>query len=135
MPRDFFAFTNSTPPKMSEDDEFKQNQTKVLEFIHQVLRKQCEPEDFVNLIKDGEVISELLLRSCSTPLGRKNFSSEYPTPRGKIEKIINDLFEFGVAVDCLFYPEDLIEEKNIPLVGSLAVPLFRRILNKRLFFR
>ena len=116
MPRDYFAFTNCRPRKMTEEEEFKQNQMRVIEFIHQDLRKKCDPEHFVSFIKDGDVINELLQRSCATPLGKKKELPKRSSHREKIEKVISDLFEFGVDIDCLFYPEDLIEEKNIPLV-------------------
>ena len=58
------------------------------------------------------------MKSCPTPLGKKQRSipEENMKPRERTEKIINDLFEFGVAVDMLFDVEDLIKAKNIPKV-------------------
>jgi hypothetical protein len=40
-------------------------------------------------------------------------------PRDRIEKIINDLFEFGVPVDPLFDVDDLLKAKDIPKVSKL----------------
>ncbi len=40
-------------------------------------------------------------------------------PRDRIEKIVNDLFEFGVPVDLLFDVDDLLKSKNIPKVNIL----------------
>ena len=59
-----------------------------------------------------------MFKACPTPLGRKQRSApeENMKPRERAEKIINDLFEFGVAVDMLFDVDDLIKAKNIPKV-------------------
>ena len=38
--------------------------------------------------------------------------------RERTEKIINDLFEFGVPVDLLFDVDDLIMAKDIPKVNG-----------------
>jgi len=37
-------------------------------------------------------------------------------PRERVEKIINDLFEFGVPVELLFDVDDLLKSNNIPKV-------------------
>ena len=36
----------------------------------------------------------------------------------RVEKIINDLFEFGVSIEVLFDVDDLVKAKNIPKVSS-----------------
>ena len=98
---------------MSQDDR-----DKVLAFIHQVLRKDCAGVgDYVEFLRDGSVIAELLLRSCSTPLGKKRRPlPPDPTPQDRAEKIVNDMFEFGISVENLFEPDDLLKAKNIPKV-------------------
>ena len=35
----------------------------------------------------------------------------------RVEKIINDLFEFGVSIEVLFDVDDLVKAKNIPKVS------------------
>ena len=43
----------------------------------------------------------------------------------RVEKIINDLFEFGVSIEVLFDVDDLVKAKNIPKVSSnLIICLF-----------
>ena len=37
----------------------------------------------------------------------------------RVEKIINDLFEFGVSIEVLFDVDDLVKAKNIPKVSSI----------------
>ena len=65
------------------------------------------------------IIEEVIFKSCPTPLGKKqrSFPEEHMKPRDRIEKIINDLFEFGVPVDLLFDVDDLLQAKNIPRVS------------------
>jgi hypothetical protein len=65
------------------------------------------------------IIEEVILKSCPTPLGKRQRSlpEEHMKPRDRIEKIINDLFEFGVPVDLLFDVDDLLKSKNIPKVN------------------
>ena len=36
----------------------------------------------------------------------------------RVEKIINDLFEFGVSIEVLFDVDDLVKAKNIPKVSQ-----------------
>ena len=122
MPKDYFQFTNSGYCKMTE----QQDKQKVLEFIYQVLRKQCDIEDYVTFLQDGVVIEELLLRSCSTPLGKKNPLPRRPTDQERVEKIVNDMFEFGVSVENLFEPEDLLQAKDISQVLLLLQVLHQK---------
>ena len=92
----------------------------MLVFIHQVLRKECDVGEYVEFLRDGSVISELLLRSCSTPLGKKKRPlPPDPTPQDRAEKIANDMFEFGISVENLFEPDDLLKAKNIPKVCNV----------------
>ena len=115
---------------MSQDDR-----DKVLAFIHQVLRKDCaEVGDYVEFLRDGSVIAELLLRSCSTPLGKKKRPlPPDPTPQDRAEKIVNDMFEFGISVENLFEPDDLLKAKDIPKVRmwtsrtEFFMPRFERV--------
>jgi hypothetical protein len=67
------------------------------------------------------IIEEVILKSCPTPLGKRQRSlpEEHMKPRDRIEKIVNDLFEFGVPVDLLFDVDDLLKSKNIPKVNIL----------------
>ena len=59
-----------------------------------------------------------MTRACPTPLGKKlkNKYPTNPTPKQRVEKVINDMFEYGVSLDYLFEPEDLINAKDIPKV-------------------
>ena len=44
----------------------------------------------------------------------------------RIEKIINDLFEFGVPIEVLFDVDDLLKTKNIPKVNIYFLFIFFR---------
>ena len=50
----------------------------------------------------------------------KNWFPKTPTPQDRVEKIINDMFEYGVSVENLFEPADLLNDKNIPKVSILG---------------
>ena len=65
------------------------------------------------------IIEEVIFKSCPTPLGKKQRAA--PTDmktNDRVEKIINDLFEFGVSIEVLFDVDDLVKAKNIPKVSS-----------------
>ena len=110
-------------------------QNHVLDFIYQILRKRCEAGNYTKFLQDGSIIEELMVRACPTPLGKK-MKNEYPknpTPQQRVEKIINDMFEYGVSLENLFDPNDLIEAKDIPKVipnitSSFRYPIFTIIL-------
>ena len=110
----------STSYSLSDDEKSPEilKRNNVLDFIYQLLRKRCEPGEFIEFIKDGTIIEELMTRACPTPLGKKlkNKYSTNPTPKQRVEKVINDMFEYGVSLDYLFEPEDLINAKDIPKV-------------------
>lgn len=64
------------------------------------------------------IIEEVIFKSCPTPLGKKQRAA--PTDmkvNDRVEKIINDLFEFGVSIEVLFDVDDLVKAKNIPKVS------------------
>ena len=65
----------------------------------------------------SRIIEEVIFKSCPTPLGKKQRAA--PTDmkiNDRVEKIINDLFEFGVSIEVLFDVDDLVKAKNIPKV-------------------
>ena len=68
------------------------------------------------------IVEEVIFKSCPTPLGKKQraFPSDQMKPADRIERIVNDLFEFGVPIEVLFDVDDLLKAKNIPKVNSLA---------------
>lgn len=126
MPRDFLEFT-----EINEDDNKAhfsdlsepERETKVIEFIHLTLRKDCVPGEYTKWLQDGKIIEEVMYKSCPTPLGSQNkkrsvVSQEEMSPKDRIERIINDLFEFGVSIDILFDVDDLLKAKNIPKVTT-----------------
>ena len=96
----------------------KDKQKNVLDFIYQLLRRQCEPGKYIEFLRDGVVIEELMMRACPTPLGKKikNKLPKNPTPEDRAEKIINDMFEYGLPLEHLFAPDDLLQAKNNPKV-------------------
>ena len=113
---------SSTSSSIDERDIQQAKQNNVLDFIYQILRKECEPGNYVQFLRDGSVIEELMIRACPTPLGKKmkNWFPKTPTPQDRVEKIINDMFEYGVSVENLFEPADLLNDKNIPKVRILG---------------
>ena len=64
------------------------------------------------------MVEEVIFKSCPTPLGKKqrSFPSDQQKPADRIERIVNDLFEFGVPIEVLFDVDDLLKAKNIPKV-------------------
>ena len=44
--------------------------------------------------------------------------------RDRVERIINDLFEFGVPIEVLFDVDDLVKAKNIPKVRLRRGPTY-----------
>ena len=71
------------------------------------------------------IIEEVIFKSCPTPLGKKQRAA--PTDmktNDRVEKIINDLFEFGVSIEVLFDVDDLVKAKNIPKVRIMSSSLW-----------
>ena len=71
-------------------------------------------------LSNYRIIEEVIFKSCPTPLGKKQRAA--PTDmktNDRVEKIINDLFEFGVSIEVLFDVDDLVKAKNIPKVSSI----------------
>ena len=68
------------------------------------------------------VVEEVIFKSCPTPLGKKQraFPTDQMKPADRIERIVNDLFEFGVPIEVLFDVDDLLKAKNIPKVRSMS---------------
>ena len=127
MPKDYFDWNMSSSNASSaanSDEQERGREKNVLEFIHQILRKsppdEEEPESYINFLRDGVIIEELMIRACPTPLGKKASGklSKHPTPTDRVEKIINDMFEYGVSVENLFDPDDLLKAADIPKVGT-----------------
>ena len=79
-------------------------------------RKKCNPENYAEFLRDGKIFSEVLAASCPTPLGQAKELPETPTDRQRIEKLIYDLFDFGVQPSNLFEPDDLLKGRNVPRV-------------------
>ena len=93
-------------------------QNHVMDFIYQILRKRCDIGNYTKFLQDGSIIEELMIRACPTPLGKKikNKYPKNPTTHQRVEKIINDMFEYGVSLENIFDPSDLIDAKDIPKV-------------------
>ena len=72
------------------------------------------------------VVEEVIFKSCPTPLGKKQRASpqDQMKPADRIERIVNDLFEFGVPIEVLFDVDDLLKAKNIPKVRPSQLRLF-----------
>ncbi|XP_023321323.1 uncharacterized protein LOC111696015 isoform X2 [Eurytemora carolleeae] len=83
-------------------------------------RRTCKPGEYISWLQDGRIIEEVIFKSCPTPLGKKQRScpEDQMKPRERVEKIINDLFEFGVPVELLFDVDDLLKSNNIPKVTA-----------------
>ena len=66
------------------------------------------------------IIEEVIFKSCPTPLGKKQRAAptDQMKTRDRVERIINDLFEFGVPIEVLFDVDDLVKAKNIPKVRA-----------------
>ena len=71
-------------------------------------------------MRDGKVLAQVLEASCPTPLGQAKELSENPTDRERVEKLIYDLFDFGVQPFNLFEPDDLLKGRNIPQVNLIV---------------
>merc|ERR1712088_887525 len=101
---------------------------KVIEFVYQVTRKSCDPGEYTGWLQDGKIIEEVIFKSCPTPLGKKQRAA--PTDmktNDRVEKIINDLFEFGVSIEVLFDVDDLVKAKNIPKVTDCLLEIKRSV--------
>jgi len=120
MPKDYFE-VETVQEEQSEEDK----QAKVIEFVYQVTRKTCNPEEFASWLQDGKVVEEVIFKSCPTPLGKKQraFPSDQMKPADRIERIVNDLFEFGVPIEVLFDVDDLLKAKNIPKVTACLLEI------------
>jgi len=117
MPKDYFDYkADGDEEEMSEAEK----ENKVLEFVYQVTRKSCPPGEYVSWLQDGKIIEEVIFKSCPTPLGKRQRSLPDASMKAKerVEKIINDLFEFGVGIDLLFDVDDLVKARNIPKVTA-----------------
>ena len=68
----------------------------------------------------SRIIEEVIFKSCPTPLGKKQRAAptDQMKTRDRVERIINDLFEFGVPIEVLFDVDDLVKAKNIPKVRT-----------------
>merc|ERR1711936_53262 len=120
MPKDYFE-TAEEPEEVVTEAE---REEKVIEFVYQVTRKSCDRGEFTGWLQDGRIIEEVIFKSCPTPLGKKQRAA--PTDmktNDRVEKIINDLFEFGVSIEVLFDVDDLVKAKNIPKVTSCLLEI------------
>ena len=118
MTTDYLGMVLSDFSSNDNQELEKEKQKNVLDFIYQLLRRQCEPGKYIEFLRDGVVIEELMMRACPTPLGKKikNKLPKNPTSQDRAEKIINDMFEYGLPLEHLFEPDDLLQAKNIPKV-------------------
>merc|ERR1712165_10657 len=120
MPKDYFEVVEEPEEVVSESER----QSKVIEFVYQVTRKICDIGEYTGWLQDGKIIEEVIFKSCPTPLGKKQRAA--PTDmkvNDRVEKIINDLFEFGVSIEVLFDVDDLVKAKNIPKVTSCLLEI------------
>ena len=83
------------------------------------------------------IIEEVIFKSCPTPLGKKQRAAptDQMKTRDRVERIINDLFEFGVPIEVLFDVDDLVKAKNIPKVRARVennIVVARRVLYTQL---
>ncbi|XP_023321302.1 uncharacterized protein LOC111696015 isoform X1 [Eurytemora carolleeae] len=117
MPKDYFDYNVEEEVEIIPESE---KEAKVVEFVYQVCRKTCTPGEYISWLQDGRIIEEVIFKSCPTPLGKKQRScpEDQMKPRERVEKIINDLFEFGVPVELLFDVDDLLKSNNIPKVTA-----------------
>merc|ERR1712038_1496225 len=120
MPKDYFEAPEVEEEFLTEEEKH----VKVIEFVYQVTRKSCDIGDYTGWLQDGKIIEEVIFKSCPTPLGKKQRAA--PTDmktNDRVEKIINDLFEFGVSIEVLFDVDDLVKAKNIPKVTSCLLEI------------
>merc|ERR1711953_341721 len=112
MPKDYFEVVEEPEEVVSESER----QAKVIEFVYQVTRKICDIGEYTGWLQDGKIIEEVIFKSCPTPLGKKQRAAptDQMKTRDRVERIINDLFEFGVPIEVLFDVDDLVKAKNIP---------------------
>jgi len=118
--KDYFEVQEVEEEVLNEDAKH----AKVIEFVYQVTRKSCDPGEYTGWLQDGKIIEEVIFKSCPTPLGKKQRAA--PTDmktNDRVEKIINDLFEFGVSIEVLFDVDDLVKAKNIPKVTSCLLEI------------
>jgi len=124
MPKDYFEAPEVEEEFLTEEEKH----VKVIEFVYQVTRKSCDIGDYTGWLQDGKIIEEVIFKSCPTPLGKKQRAA--PTDmktNDRVEKIINDLFEFGVSIEVLFDVDDLVKAKNIPKVTMCLLEVKRSV--------
>ena len=100
-------------------------------------RKKCNPEagPYAEFLRDGKILAEVLAAACPTPLGQAKVLSENPSDRERIEKVVYDLFDFGVQPSNLFEPDDLLKKRNIPQVrGHVYILKYFNVSNCTIYF-
>lgn len=127
MPKDYFNWDDKRRASITEDEKEQENIEKALEFIDQILRKKCTPEKYAEFLRDGTVICQILSAACPTPLGQAKQLAANPTDRQRIEKLIFDLFDFGVQPSNLFEPDDLLNGRNIPQVTKALLDICQMV--------
>merc|ERR1712242_570331 len=121
MPKDYFEAPEVEEEFLTEEEKH----VKVIEFVYQVTRKICDIGEYTGWLQDGKIIEEVIFKSCPTPLGKKQRAAptDQMKTRDRVERIINDLFEFGVPIEVLFDVDDLVKAKNIPKVTSCLLEI------------
>ena len=94
----------------------KEDELRVLQFINGVLRKTCESYEYVEFLQGGSILLELIRAISPTPIGQKKSLSSTPSKNEIVDKVIYELFEFGIPPHKLFEPRDLLEKNNITKV-------------------
>merc|ERR1711990_236479 len=122
MPKDYFEVAEEPEQEAVSESE---RQAKVIEFVYQATRKICDIGEYTGWLQDGKIIEEVIFKSCPTPLGKKQRAAptDQMKTRDRVERIINDLFEFGVPIEILFDVDDLVKAKNIPKVTSCLLEI------------
>merc|ERR1711953_442874 len=126
MPKDYFEAAEEPEQEAVSESE---RQAKVIEFVYQVTRKICDIGEYTGWLQDGKIIEEVIFKSCPTPLGKKQRAAptDQMKTRDRVERIINDLFEFGVPIEVLFDVDDLVKAKNIPKVSLCLLEVKRMV--------
>jgi len=129
MPKDYFNWDDKRRASITNEEKEQENIEKALEFIDQILRKKCNPEagPYAEFLRDGKILAEVLAAACPTPLGQAKVLSENPSDRERIEKVVYDLFDFGVQPSNLFEPDDLLKKRNIPQVTRALLDICQMV--------
>merc|ERR1711990_1159694 len=129
MPKDYFEVAEEPEQEAVSESE---RQAKVIEFVYQATRKICDIGEYTGWLQDGKIIEEVIFKSCPTPLGKKQRAAptDQMKTRDRVERIINDLFEFGVPIEVLFDVDDLVKAKNIPKHPDRIGPNLKALLLK-----